>query len=96
MGMEILITLQNIEKLLKAQNLQQREVLTLEEAAEYLSVSESHLYKLTSGKEIPCSKPTGKKLYFKREELNEWMLSNRILTNNEVDKQASAYMVANL
>lgn len=80
MGPEILITLQNIERLIKAQTLQKREVLTLEEAAEYLSVSESHLYKLTSAKEIPCSKPTGKKLYFKRVELNEWMLSNRILT----------------
>ncbi|AKD04379.1 helix-turn-helix domain-containing protein [Pontibacter korlensis] len=95
MGEQILSTLYQIEQLLKAQNLLQKEVLTFEEACLYLNLSESHLYKLTSAREIPHYKPQGKKLYFKSTELNSWMLSVRISTYEEVESSASTYMVVN-
>lgn len=95
MGEEILFTLKNIERLIKTQNILQKEVLTFEEACSYLSLSDSHLYKLTCAKEIPYYKPQGKKNYFKRSELDSWMLSTRISTNDEVDSIACTYMVLN-
>jgi len=52
--------------------------LTLRAAAIYLELSESYLYKLTSTKQIPHYKPTGKKIYFIASELNEWLLRNKI------------------
>ena len=44
--------LDKIEALLKKQNALSKEVLTLEEAAEYLQLSKSCLYKMTSNREI--------------------------------------------
>ncbi len=48
------------------------EVLNLEQAAEYVSLSKSAIYKKTSERNIPHFKQ-GKKLYFKRSELDAWL-----------------------
>ena len=67
---EIILRLKRIEKL---QHQQDNRPLNLVEASEYLSISQSHLYKLTRKKLIPCHKPNGKYLYFFRRELEEWV-----------------------
>ncbi|MCB9336461.1 MAG: helix-turn-helix domain-containing protein [Flavobacteriales bacterium] len=51
--------------------------LTLVEAADYLSMSQSHIYKLTSQRKIPFHKPSGKYLYFYENELDEWIKEER-------------------
>lgn len=53
-----------------------KKVFTFQEACMYIGISESMLYKLTSGKEIPHYKPRGKMIYFAKEELDEWLLQN--------------------
>lgn len=50
--------------------------LKLEAAAEYLGISKSHLYKLTSEKKIKFHKPNGKVVYFFEDELDEWVRGN--------------------
>lgn len=55
-----------------------KKVLTFEEACLYMGVSESLLYKLTSAKEVPHYKPRGKMLYFNKEELDRWLLQNKM------------------
>lgn len=72
-----------------------KEVLTSDEAARYLGVSKSHLYKMTMGRKIPHYKPTGKMCYFNRVELEEWLQSNRVATAQELDAQAKAYCARN-
>lgn len=67
-------------------------VLDIEEAALFTGFSVGHLYRLTSGKEIPHYKKD-RKLYFKKAELEEWMLETRILTNDEIDAQAQSYIL---
>jgi len=57
--------------------------LTLEEAADYLRLEKSTLYKFTYGKKIPHYKPNGKMLYFLKSDLREWMLKNRIKAISE-------------
>lgn len=57
-------------------NLPQKEILSVREALIYLDVSESLLYKLTSGRAITFFKPNGGKLYFKRSDLDDWMTQN--------------------
>lgn len=52
----------------------------MREAAILTGLSLSHLYKLTSTNGIPCYKPTGKAIYFNREELEAWMLRGRKAT----------------
>jgi excisionase family DNA binding protein len=46
--------------------------LSIEEAAEFLSLSKSHLYRLTSQNLIPFFK-VGKRCLFSPEKLREWV-----------------------
>lgn len=70
------------------------EILTTEEAAKFLSLAKSTLYGMTCQREIPHFK-RGKKLYFKRTELDEWLTKHRIKTNEEIDKMATEYVLHN-
>ena len=74
-----------------AEWLSTKEVLTSEEVAEYMGVSKSYLYKLTMLKQIPHYKPNGKMCYFNRKEIEQWLLSNRISTVDELSQQAQTY-----
>lgn len=66
-------------------------VLTSDEAARYLGITKSYLYKLTMWRKIPHSKPMGKMVYFDRLELEAWLRSNRVATNDELERKAEAY-----
>ena len=68
-------------------------ILTLEEVAKYTNYSKSYIYKLTSRREIPCYKPNGKQLYFKRTEIEEWLLTNRKMTNKEIESEVATKSV---
>ena len=69
----------------------QKEVLTSDEAAKYLGVSKSCLYKWTMGRQIPHYKsPTGKMCFFNRKEIEAWMQSQRVATDEEIEQQAQA------
>lgn len=69
----------------------QKDVLTLEEAAQYTGLKKSYLYKLTSTKAIPHYKPNGKNCFFKRTELEEWLTTNLVATTADLDAKAQAY-----
>ena len=85
--------LKNIESMLQQQNLLQKDVLNLNEARAYLDISASHMYKMTSQKLIPHFCPQGKKLYFRREELNQWLLRNRQDSIDEIETRAANYLL---
>ena len=70
---EILLRLREIENLLRGK---QKDLLTLKQAAQYLSISHSQLYKYTSRRKIPFHKPSGKYLYFFKNELDAWIQQN--------------------
>jgi excisionase family DNA binding protein len=85
--------LERIERLLSEQNMLQKEVLNFNEAAVYIEVSHSHLYKLTSTGTIPAYKPNGKKLYFNRQELNKWLLSNRQTSLSDIEEEVNQFQL---
>jgi excisionase family DNA binding protein len=91
---EILKRLEIIEQHVLDQNLILKNVLNFSEASRYLELSHSHLYKLTSSASVPYYKPNGKKLYFKREELDAWLLRNRSETQEEIDRKAADYLIS--
>jgi excisionase family DNA binding protein len=66
---------------------EKNEIITLKEACELLSCSKSLIYKLTSSRQIPHSK-RGKKLYFERKKLLEWMTENQVKTRDEIREDA--------
>ena len=71
----------------------EKEFLTTKETAAYLGMALSYLYKLTSKKSIPFYTPTGKKIYFKKSELDEWMNRGRVATNEENESRAQSSLV---
>ena len=83
------------ERLMNLERINQgaKTILTLEEVAKYTNYSKSYIYKLTSRREIPCYKPNGKQLYFKRTEIDEWLLSNRKMTNKEIESEVATKSV---
>ena len=93
METNIMVELAIIKKLIIEQTLLRKEVLTLGESAEYMQVSVSHIYKLHSNGELASYCPTGKKLYFKRSNLDEFLLRNRQPSAYEIEQQASGYLI---
>lgn len=90
----ILDKLTEIANKLDEQNLLQKTVLNFNDACKHLDVSPSHLYKLTSARQIPHFCPQGKKLYFKREELDQWLQRNRQSTSAEIAEQVDEELVS--
>lgn len=70
------------------------EFLNAEEAARYLGYKRSYLYKLTSEKKITFHKPGGKKLFFKKADLDKWREKGRQPAKNEsLDVPAATYVL---
>ena len=82
--------LERIERLL-SDNIAGKSVLNADEACALLHISKGHLYRLTSTQQIPHYK-TARKLYFDRDELNQWLTSNKVATTNEIEKEATTYI----
>lgn len=89
----IIEALHSIRQLLVDQVIVKKEVLSLQEASQYLDLSTSQLYKLTSSKQLPHSCPGGKKVYFKRSELDAWALSGKRASIAEIDSLATNYIL---
>jgi excisionase family DNA binding protein len=71
-----------------------KKALTMDDASLYTGLSKSHIYKLVCYKKIPYYKSQGGKLtYFDKTELEQWMLSRRIPTNDELEQEAADYLV---
>ena len=61
-------------------------ILNADEAADYLCISKSTLYKHTSSGKLPFFKLNGKLLLFSRQDLDRWIEKNRFPSNDELQK----------
>ena len=68
-----------------------KEVLTLDECSTFTGYSKNHLYRLTSQRAIPFYKPMGGTIYFKKQEVEEWLLQKRQATEAEINSKATTY-----
>ncbi len=94
----LLEKINRIEKLLsggKAAETPLKTMLTINESAEYLGVCLSSMYKLTHRRELPIYKPSGGKVYIKCDDLVTYMTKNRLMSQNEIEKEAINYVVKN-
>lgn len=80
----ILQELQELREVVERQGHARKEVITAEECAELLGVSAGYVYRLTSEKRLPHYKPQGKKIYFRRQELLDWLLTHRVSPDSEL------------
>lgn len=83
------LILQELRELRAEAQAAARPILTIDEAAQFMGVSKSHLYKLTFEKRIPYYKSEGGRYtYFKREELVQYLTAVRVPTAEELETQA--------
>ena len=64
------------------------EPITLDDACLFLNLSRSTLYKLIHKGKIPYYKPNGKKIYFKKSELSNWVFRNPVKIQLKVEDEA--------
>jgi excisionase family DNA binding protein len=64
-----------------------KSILSFNETLEFMNVSKSFLYKLTSKREIKFYKPNNGKLYFKVTDLEEWMLRNEKISKYDLEEK---------
>lgn len=69
-----------------------KEILSLNEAAKFICASKSFMYKITSQKIIPHYIPGGKRIYFKKSDLEDWLLKNRIPPSSEFEANAESFL----
>lgn len=69
-------------------NQSQEKPLNVEAAAEFLDISKSHLYKLTSQGVIPHYQPGGKRIYFMPSDLLDYVRSGKKKTADEIEREA--------
>lgn len=66
-----------------------KEVLNLEEAAIFLGIAKSSLYKMTHNQVIPFYKPNNKMVYFERSELLKWLRTCPVASIQQIDEEAT-------
>ncbi|MEH6764110.1 MAG: helix-turn-helix domain-containing protein [Aequorivita antarctica] len=81
--------------LLENNSLQHKEILSFPEALAYLDVSKSFLYKLTSSNNITFFKPSGKLIYFKKSDLDKWILRNESPALESLEEGLNDYILKN-
>jgi excisionase family DNA binding protein len=73
------------------ENNQKAEVLSADQAAEFLHIAKQTLYSLTSRRKIPFYK-NGKKILFRRGDLEEWLNSGKHEQQSTLLKQGLRYV----
>ena len=73
----------------------ERKLLTSKEAAKYLGISLSYLRKLMMNRVIPMYKPNGKLCYFEPVDLDAYLTSVRIASQDEINTRANDYLHKN-
>ena len=72
----------------------QKEMLTIQEASLFTGLSISFIYKLNHWRKLVRYQPNGKLCYYRKQDLLDWMQSNRIGTSEEVEQKAMDYCMA--
>ena len=75
-------------------NDQQERLLTIREAADFLSLTVPTMYSKVSKGELPVMKRS-KRLYFSRTELLDYLKEGRKKSNAEIEQEAKAYLLNN-
>ena len=63
----------------------QLEFIDIDEASNHLRLKKSYIYGLIHKNQIPFYKPNGKKVYFKKGELNDWIEKSKVKSIEEIE-----------
>ncbi len=80
--------IQKIKIMLETIKVSGKEHFNVKEAALYLGISESTLYKLTSNNTISFYQPNGKLIFFKKSDLDNFIERGRKKNHDEIKEEA--------
>ena len=70
------------------------QLLTVEQASQFLSLSVPTIYSKVSRGELPVCKPAGsKRVYFSKEDLLKYIKKGRQQTNSEIEENACDHLI---
>lgn len=69
------------------------ELLTIQQAADFLHLTVPTIYGKVHNKQLPYSKQ-GNRLYFSKAELTEWVKLGRVKTQAEIAQEAQNYLTS--
>lgn len=81
-----------IEKQEQPPTQDREQLLTIDEVAELLHLSKPTVYSKHSKGELPGVCKQGKRLYFERDVIVNWIKSGRKLSNAEIEAEAGSYL----
>lgn len=84
-----------IEKQQQPTTEQPEQLLTIEEVAELLHLTKPTVYSKHSKGELPGVCKQGKRLYFQRDVIINWIKDGRKKSNAEIEQEATAYLLNN-
>jgi len=90
---EIILILREIKDLIVVKNTFDKDILNMNEASSYLGLSTSQIYKLTSTRKIKFYKPSGKVIFFKKEDLKIYILSKPITPTHETEEEVADFLI---
>jgi excisionase family DNA binding protein len=93
----ILEKLNSIEKAIEKLNAQPNSddvFMNIEQVASFVGLSKTTIYGLTHDRSIPHFK-TGKRLYFRKSEIVNWITSSKVNTKQEINQLADEYIFKN-
>ena len=82
---------ERLERIERLMLISSKSVLDTAEVALLLGISESRVRHLTAARDIPHYKQ-GKSVYFKKSEIEQWQLAQRIPTNDEISSKAVTHV----
>lgn len=91
MSEELTAVMERLESIERMTLLSAKNVLDLSDVALLTGYSKKYLRLLIARREIPHYR-RGNRLYFSRDEIDGWMLEQRIPTNDETERQAVGYL----
>ena len=73
----------------------EKHILNLKEASSFTGYSKSHLYKLTHFRKIDHYKPNGKNIFFKKEDLEAYLLQGKqeAAPSEDIEALAANYLL---
>ena len=83
-----------IEKLNATSNNSDDNFMDIKQVASFIGVSKVTVYGMTHKQTIPHFK-VGKRLYFKKSDIINWITSSRVLTRQELNQKADEYIFKN-
>ena len=90
--MENELILKKLNRLEKLLSVSVKEILTAEEVELYSGYALSYIYKLTHTNQLPFSKPNNGALFFKKSDVDKYLLKNYNKSVEQLEDEALNYI----